>query len=42
MVNGIAMSTPAALSYRYRLPAEIISHCVWLYFRFSAIGTSRK
>jgi putative transposase len=20
---------------RHRFPAEIISHCVWLYFRFS-------
>lgn len=23
------------LYYRHRFPAEIISHCVWLYFRFS-------
>ena len=29
------MDTSAAPSYRgYRFPAEIISHCVWLYFRF--------
>ena len=29
------MDTFAARSYRgYRFPAEIISHCVWLYFRF--------
>ena len=29
------MDTYAAPSYRgYRFPAEIISHCVWLYFRF--------
>jgi putative transposase len=21
--------------YRHRFPAEIISHCVWLYFRFA-------
>ena len=29
------MDTTAAPSYRgYRFPAEIISHCVWLYFRF--------
>ncbi len=26
-------STPAY--YRHRFPAEIISHCVWLYFRFT-------
>jgi hypothetical protein len=24
-----------SLYYRHRFPAEIISHCVWLYFRFS-------
>jgi putative transposase len=29
------MSTPASLYHRHRFPAEIISHCVWLYFRFS-------
>jgi len=29
------MTTPAAPSYAgYRFPAEIISHAVWLYFRF--------
>ena len=28
------MNTPAALYRRHRFPAEIISHCVWLYFRF--------
>ena len=29
------MDTSAAPSYRgYRFPVEIISHCVWLYFRF--------
>ena len=29
------MDTSATPSYRgYRFPAEIISHCVWLYFRF--------
>ena len=27
------LSPPAY--YRHRLPSEIISHCVWLYFRFS-------
>ena len=26
---------PALISYKcHRFPAEIISHCVWLYFRF--------
>jgi putative transposase len=29
------MSTPAELYKRHCFPAEIISHCVWLYFRFS-------
>ena len=29
------MTTPAVLRYAgYRFPAEIISHAVWLYFRF--------
>ena len=29
------MTTPAVPSYAgYRFPAEIISHTVWLYFRF--------
>ena len=29
------MDISTAPSYRgYRFPAEIISHCVWLYFRF--------
>jgi len=29
------MTTPACLSYAgCRFPAEIISHAVWLYFRF--------
>ena len=32
------MDTSTALSYRgYRSPAQIISHCVWLYFRFCLI-----
>ncbi len=26
-------STPAY--YRHRFPSQIISHCVWLYFRFT-------
>src|SRR5213592_245759 len=29
------MSTSASLYYRHRFPTEIISHCVWLYFRFA-------
>jgi putative transposase len=32
------MTPPAPttqLYKRHRFPAEIISHCVWLYFRFS-------
>lgn len=30
------MNTPASLPYkRHRFPVEIISHAVWLYFRFS-------
>jgi putative transposase len=28
------MTTPDTLYRRHRFPAEIISHCVWLYFRF--------
>jgi putative transposase len=29
------MDIPTVPSYRrYRFPAETISHCVWLYFRF--------
>src|SRR6266511_1291741 len=26
---------PSLLYHRHRFPAEIISHCVWLYFRFA-------
>ena len=29
------MSVSRSLYRRHRFPAEIISHCVWLYFRFS-------
>ncbi len=28
------MDTSDVLYRRYRFPAEIISHCMWLYFRF--------
>jgi len=29
------MRKPQSLYHRHRFPAEIISHCVWLYFRFA-------
>jgi len=29
------MRTSNSLYHRHRFPSEIISHCVWLYFRFS-------
>jgi putative transposase len=29
------MKTPKPLYHRRQFPAEIISHCVWLYFRFA-------
>ncbi len=29
------MSVSPSLYRRHRFPSEIISHCVWLYFRFS-------
>ena len=29
------MRTSVSLYRRHRFPAEIISHCVWLYFRFA-------
>src|SRR6202022_3630279 len=29
------MRNPASPSHRHRFPTEIISHCVWLYFRFA-------
>ena len=28
------MSNSVSLYHRHRFPAEIINHCVWLYFRF--------
>ena len=28
------MHQPASLSKRYRFPGEVISHAVWLYYRF--------
>src|SRR5258705_10635207 len=35
MRHTALMSTPASLYHRHRFPTEIISHCVWLYFRFA-------
>jgi putative transposase len=29
------MCTRASCYYRHRFPGEIISHCVWFYFRFA-------
>jgi putative transposase len=29
------MNPSAPVYYRHRFPSQIISHCVWLYFRFS-------
>ena len=29
------MQAAASLYRRHRFPSEIISHCVWLYFRFA-------
>lgn len=29
------MRTSVSLYHRHRVPPEIISHCVWLYFRFT-------
>jgi putative transposase len=34
MMEPRPMTTPDTLYRRHRFPAEIISHCVWLYFRF--------
>ncbi len=35
MQHNSLMSLSPSLYRRHRFPAEIISHCVWLYFRFS-------
>jgi len=35
MQHTALMSTSASPYHRHRFPSEIISHCVWLYFRFS-------
>ena len=33
--HGMTTPPSTTLYKRHRFPAEIISHCVWLYFRFS-------
>src|SRR5260370_1179989 len=35
MQHNPLMRTSVSLYHRHRFPAEIISHCVWLYFRFA-------
>ena len=35
MRHTALMSTSASLYHRHRFPTQIISHCVWLYFRFA-------
>ena len=35
MRHTLQMRTSVSLYYRHRFPTEIISHCVWLYFRFA-------
>jgi putative transposase len=34
-LHTAVMRTSVSLYHRHRFPAEIISHCVWLYFRFA-------
>src|SRR4030095_13509574 len=35
MLHTPPMRTSVSRYHRHRFPAEIISHCVWLYFRFA-------
>ena len=35
MRHNPLMRTSVARYHHHRFPAEIISHCVWLYFRFA-------
>ncbi len=35
MRHNPLMQAAASLYRRHRFPSEIISHCVWLYFRFA-------
>lgn len=34
-IHGMTIPPSTTLYKWYRFPAEIIRHCVWLYFRFS-------
>jgi len=33
--HNLLMHNSVSPYFRHRFPAEIISHCVWLYFRFA-------
>jgi putative transposase len=35
MRHNPRMRAPVSLYHHHRFPTEIISHCVWLYFRFA-------
>ena len=35
LMHTSLMRSSVSLYHRHRFPAEIISHCVWLYFRFA-------
>jgi hypothetical protein len=35
MRQNLLTRTSVSLYHRHRFPSEIISHCVWLYFRFT-------
>jgi len=35
IIGGMTTASDSPTSTGYRFPAEIISHAVWLYFRFS-------
>ena len=35
MRHNLPMRTSVSLYHRHRFPVEIISYCVWLYFRFA-------
>jgi transposase-like protein len=39
---NITMNTLALPHPGYRFPAEVISHCVWLYFRFLLVQSRRS
>ena|SRR6266481_5337814 len=42
MRHTFEMHVSESLYRRHRFPAEIISHCFWLYFRFSLSSTHLK